>query len=48
MWKRDGKQGCETLYTLPLAVNDMACSVETKKKKALLCLNAISSEACLY
>lgn len=30
MWKRDGKQGCETLCTLPFAVNDMTCCTETK------------------
>lgn len=30
MWKRDGKQGCETLCTPPFAVNDMTCCTETK------------------
>ncbi len=30
MRKRDGKQGCETLCTLPFVVNDMTCRMGTK------------------
>lgn len=30
MWKRDGKQGCETLRTPPFVANDMTCFTEAK------------------